>query len=90
MLYLNPTSKAVFISPLRGLDVRIYFHCYNHFIPTGFIFRLSFYGFNFFKSLIMCCKSILYLYYATFGFNPEGGIYFTPSGFKCTHIFSLL
>jgi hypothetical protein len=71
---------AVFISSLRDLDVPLYLHCYNHFIPLGFIFRLSFLGFNFFKPLITYCKSITYLYNAIFGFYPDGGIYFIPSG----------
>gem|GEM_PF-5518380 len=81
MRYLNSTPMAVFISSLRDLDAPFYLHCYNHFIP--FIFRLSFLGFNFFKPLITCCKSITYLSNATFGFNSEGWhLNSTPKGCK--------
>ena len=83
MRYLDSTPMAVFISSLRNLDVPFYLHCYNHFIPLGFIFRLSFLGFNFFKPLITCCKSITYLSNATFGFNSEGWhLNSTPKGCK--------
>ena len=57
MWYLNPMPKAVFISPLRGLDVRIYFHYYNHSIPSGFIFCLSF--FQVLRKLYVFCVDCL-------------------------------
>ena len=87
---IQQISHFIIFSSTRDLDAPFYLHCYNHFIPLGFIFRLSFLGFNFFKPLITYCKSITYLFNAIFGFYPDGGIYFIPSEFRCTLLSSLL